>query len=60
MEELTLLGERAVQAKYELQRMTTEKKNEVLEAVAGGINPKTRSIFFWKITRIWSVELQIR
>ena len=23
MEELTLLGERAVQAKYELQRMTT-------------------------------------
>ena len=32
MEELTLLGERAVQAKYELQRMTTEKKNEVLEA----------------------------
>ena len=38
MEELTLLGERAVQAKYELQRMTTEKKNEVLGC--GGINPK--------------------
>ena len=37
MEELTLLGERAVQAKFELQRMTTEKKNEVLEAVADAL-----------------------
>ena len=26
MEEMTLLGERAVQAKFELQRMTTEEK----------------------------------
>ena len=41
MEELTLLGERAVQAKYELQRMTTEKKNEVLEAVAEALIQNT-------------------
>ena len=41
MEELTLLGERAVQAKYELQRMTTERKNEVLEAVAEALIQNT-------------------
>ena len=41
MEELTLLGERAVQAKYELQCMTTEKKNEVLEAVAEALIQNT-------------------
>ena len=41
MEELTLLGERAVQAKFELQRMMTEKKNEVLEAVADALIKNT-------------------
>ena len=34
MEELTLLGERAEQAKNALQRNTTAQKNEVHEAVA--------------------------
>ena len=41
MEELTLLGERAVQAKFELQRMMTEQKNEVLEAVADALIQNT-------------------
>lgn len=34
MEELEIMGKRAALAKQELQRMTTEKKNEVLEQVA--------------------------
>ena len=37
MEELRVLGERAVEAKAALQCITTEKKNEVLEAVADAL-----------------------
>ncbi len=37
MEYLEQLGQRAVAAKYELQRLTTEEKNDALEAVASAL-----------------------
>ena len=44
MEYLNQLGQKAVTAKYELQKLTTEEKNNALEAVASALVEKTEQI----------------
>lgn len=44
MEYLEQLGQRAVTAKYELQKLTTAEKNSTLEAVASALVEKTEQI----------------
>ena len=44
MEYLNQLGQKAVSAKYELQKLTTAKKNSALEAVASALTKKTEQI----------------
>ena len=44
MEYLNLLGQKAVTAKYELQKLTTQVKNDALEAVASALVAKTDQI----------------
>ncbi|MCH5262290.1 MAG: glutamate-5-semialdehyde dehydrogenase [Lachnospiraceae bacterium] len=44
MEYLNRLGQKAVTAKYELQKLSTEEKNSALEAVASALTAKTAQI----------------
>lgn len=44
MEYLNQLGQKAVEAKYELQKLTEEEKNSVLEAVASALAKKAEQI----------------
>ena len=44
MEYLNQLGKKAVDAKYELQKLTTEEKNDALKAVASALTSKTAQI----------------
>ena len=44
MEYLNQLGQKAVTAKYELQKLSTAKKNSALEAVASALTDKTEQI----------------
>lgn len=44
MSELEMIGKQAVAAKYELQKLSTDKKNEVLEEVAAHLVERTEFI----------------